>query len=626
MTKIPMQMRARTCLRSCVPALLVCLLLADAAHAQIRDTSKVRQTPAGWVLDFQQQPLRVVINALAEAGGLNVTTSNIPNRNVDLRMGQGLDKEGILDVLRGVVQANGLQIIESSSLIRIEGTPTTPPLTAAQMIAQQQAQNAPQLHTYRLKHASAVQLAPVLTSLFLGIRAGVTSTTFTLPNFQVTPQGLQISQPGRPPEIEAAMSQALQRERVAQALTERGAVGNRQGNAGNAGNAAVPPGRGGGGGGGVGGGGQALTPQQQRQQQQQQRQQQRQGVQNASLSSTAGDVRIVAEESSNSLLIRASAQDFALIQQIIGTVDLRPLQVLIEVTIAEVTRTDDLNVGLSGGATRAPAGKNLSKAEASLPGNVGARDFVLELTGGKGTIDFNVALNALATRGDLKVLSMPVIIAQNNREAVLNVGSRRPFVQVTQAGGIDPNSRVQTVQYIDVGTVLTITPTINPDGYVNLQVAQSANSASEEIQFDAPVINTREATTQVFVRDGQTTVIGGLADNSSSLTRSGIPILRDIPVLGWLFRGTQKNKSTSELFLFLTPHIVANDEDIDRLKDAIRNGSDLLKDVPVGGRIPPAGADTLAVPPIVRPPVTRPPVPPDTIPPQFAFRPSAFIR
>jgi len=80
-----------------------------------------------------------------------------------------------------------------------------------------------------------------------------------------------------------------------------------------------------------------------------------------------------------------------------------------------------------------------------------------------------------------------VIIAEKNRQAILNVGSSRPFVQVSQSTpGVGATGVVQTVQYIDVGTVLTITPTINPDGYVNLQVSQTANSATNEIQFDAP--------------------------------------------------------------------------------------------------------------------------------------------
>ena len=174
-------------------------------------------------------------------------------------------------------------------------------------------------------------------------------------------------------------------------------------------------------------------------------------------------------------------------------------------------------------------------------------------TGGNGTINYDVAIAALQERGDVRVLSLPVIIAQNNRQAVLNVGSSRPFVQVSQTVPNDPTGRVQTVQYIDVGTVLTITPTINPDGYVNLQVQQTDNSATNEVQFDAPVINKREATTQIFIRDGQTTVIGGLADNTNSSDVSGIPFLSRIPSIGPLIFG-RTTKSDDDERAVPVPH------------------------------------------------------------------------
>jgi general secretion pathway protein D len=319
----------------------------------------------------------------------------------------------------------------------------------------------------------------------------------------------------------------------------------------------------------------------------------------AGLSSASGDIRIIAEESTNSLLVRSTAEDWALIQQLVQGVDLRPLQVLIEVTIAEVRRTRDLDLGVSYRVTRTPDGKTVPDATATLPSNASARDFILQLSGNNGTIKYDVALNALATRGNVRVLSLPVIIAQNNKQATLNVGESRPFVQVSQSVPLDPTSRVETVQYLPVGTVLTITPTINPDGYVNLQVTQTANSATNQLQFNAPIISQREATTQVFVRDGQTTVIGGLADNSRDHTDEGIPFLSRIPLIGpVLFGHTTRSEVTSELFLFLTPHVISSDEDIDRVREGLKQGSELLHQVPVGPRINPMGTtDTLKAKP-----------------------------
>jgi general secretion pathway protein D len=293
--------------------------------------------------------------------------------------------------------------------------------------------------------------------------------------------------------------------------------------------------------------------------------------------SNASQIRIVAEESTNSLLVRATSDDWLLVQQLLSTVDLRPLQVLIEVSIAQVSRTNDLSLGISGIQTKQRTAA-IADTQAFVPTAASARDFVFQLTGGKGGVNYNVALNALQTRGDVKILSLPLIIGQNNKEAVLNVGQRVPFVQTSQTVPNDPTNRVNTVQYQDVGTTLTITPTVNPDGYVNLAVKQTNNSATNNVAFDAPIIDTREATTQIFIRDGQTTVIGGLTGNTSNNTTSGIPFLSRIPIIGGLlFGNTQKQNDVSEFYLFLTPHIVSSDEDIDRLREAVRNGSDILK-------------------------------------------------
>jgi general secretion pathway protein D len=133
------------------------------------------------------------------------------------------------------------------------------------------------------------------------------------------------------------------------------------------------------------------------------------------------------------------------------------------------------------------------------------------------------------------------------------------------------------VQYREVGTVLTILPTINEDGYVNLAVAQEVSSATAETQFGAPIISTREAETQLLARNGQTVVIGGLVDQQVSKSRQGIPFLKDLPIIGFLFGTTTETTGSSELFLFLTPYIVASDEDADRLLEHIETDRDLLE-------------------------------------------------
>ena len=554
-------------------AFVLCIVPSHRAACQGSRPARQDTAKAAVSLDFQDQELRVVLDAIAAAGDLNVSLTNIPSQRVSLHLGRPVTRDGMAELLKGVAESNGLKVTESPTLIQIAGPPPERRETPQQLLAQQfaQAQQAQQmrLYTYRLKHASAVQLAPVLTNLFSGF-VGTTgrATTTVVPNGRggfttITPTAS--APPGNITTIPTpfgggaggagAAGRAARAERAA-------AVADAAATAQLAGSAGIPI------------TGTAITNAFQQI--------------TGALSNQAGEIRIIAEESSNSLLVRASESDWALIQQIIQGVDLRPLQVLIEVTIAEVQRTRALEVGVSGTAKRVQTGKNPSVVSVTAPPEADPRDFILQLTGGHGTINYDVAIAALQERGDVRVLSLPVIIAQNNRQAVLNVGSSRPFVEVSQTVPNDPTGRVQTVQYIDVGTVLSITPTINPDGYVNLQVTQTDNSATNEVQFDAPVINKREATTQIFIRDGQTTVIGGLADNTHSSDVSGLPLISRIPIIGpLLFGRVTRNQDTNELFLFLTPHIISSDEDIDKLRDAVKEGSDLLKNTNVGPHIIP---------------------------------------
>lgn len=280
-----------------------------------------------------------------------------------------------------------------------------------------------------------------------------------------------------------------------------------------------------------------------------------------------GAVQIVPDETTNSLLVRALPGDWETLQEAIRAVDIRPLQVLIEVLIAEVRRTSDLEVSVSGKVSKTNPGETEPSKSAELKGNLTGDVLLKWMTGGK--IDVNVALSLLAARGDVRILSRPVLLAQNNLEAHIMIGSQRPFVQVFRSLPTESGVRDQIVQYRDVGTQLTIIPTVNPDGYVNLQLTQEVSSATNETQFDAPVISTREASTYLFVRDGQTTVIGGLIDRQREDNRSGIPVLIDIPILGALFGTTTHTTSQSELFLFLTPHIVQSDEDVDRMREGL---------------------------------------------------------
>ena len=309
-----------------------------------------------------------------------------------------------------------------------------------------------------------------------------------------------------------------------------------------------------------------------------------------------GDVQIVPDETTNSLLVRASAADWAVVQQAVQAIDLRPLQVLIEVLIAEVRRTRDFEVGTSGSATRDRDGKASTRARiGGDTTSAGIGELVLRWMNG-GRVDVDVTLRLLASRGQVRILSRPVLLAQNNQEARILIGSQQPFIQSSLSTPTDVVQR-DIVQYKDVGTSLVILPTVNPDGYVNLQLTQEVSSATNETRFGAPVISTREASTFLFVRDGQTTVVGGLIDRQREQVRTGVPVLVAIPLLGGLFGGTRDNSTVSELFLFLTPHIVRTDDDLDSLRGGVERRLELLeKELPRNPSVGPARAPALPAP------------------------------
>jgi general secretion pathway protein D len=281
-----------------------------------------------------------------------------------------------------------------------------------------------------------------------------------------------------------------------------------------------------------------------------------------------GDIVIVPDQGTNSLLIRASRPDYELIQAVVQQVDVRPLQVLIEVTIAELRRDRDWVFGVSTELTKTTVGHNGTTISGSIQG-AEPGDFVLRVMNIGGT-NLNALLSASAARGDAKILSRPVVLAANNEEAQISVGSQRPFIQVSRSLPTDTPTRDQVVQYKDVGTSLTVRPTISSNGFVTLELTQEVNAATTETAFDAPVISTRSLRTQLLVRDSQTVVLGGLSDTQRETTRSGVPFLSDIPILGALFGRQERRTTSTELFLFLTPRILRTDEDVDRQTDRRR--------------------------------------------------------
>lgn len=288
-----------------------------------------------------------------------------------------------------------------------------------------------------------------------------------------------------------------------------------------------------------------------------------------------GEVTIVPDARANNLLVRANRTDYGLIENVVRQLDTRPLQVMIEVLIAEVRRDKSLNLGVSfelGETTVSNGAGTTATGSTSGAGNAGLGDFAINVMK-IGGINLDATLRAVAGKNNVSILSRPVVLTANNQEAEIVVGSQRPFVQVSRSLPTDLAVRDQVVQYKDVGTKLTVRPSISVDGSVELEVKQEVSSATTETAFNAPVISTRSVQTQLLIKDGQTVVLGGLTDKQKDVTTRGVPFLSSIPFIGGLFGRVSRQTTETELFIFLTPRVIRSDEDAARLTAPIEQRS-----------------------------------------------------
>lgn len=293
----------------------------------------------------------------------------------------------------------------------------------------------------------------------------------------------------------------------------------------------------------------------------------------------SGDLAIVPDTRTNSLLIRANRNDFTLIQAAVEQVDVRPLQVLIEVMIVETQTNYSFNFGIDG-AVASQHIKNTQNTTISGATTSGIADGIggltLKLMGASG-IDVDATIVAAADRGDVHIVSRPTVLAANNEKAEVVVGTQRPFVQLARTLPTDAGEQDQVVQYKDVGTKLTVTPTISIDGSVQLGIVQEVSNATTETQFNAPVISNRSVSTELLVHDGQTIVLGGLRDRERDGDAGGIPLLSRLPLIGGLFGHTTRSTTETELYIFMTPHVIRNDDDASALTDPLRKRADQQK-------------------------------------------------
>ena len=274
----------------------------------------------------------------------------------------------------------------------------------------------------------------------------------------------------------------------------------------------------------------------------------------------ASTIKIIADRDNNALLIMANSAEYERIEEAVKKLDVVPRQVLVEVTIAEVTLDGALSYGLewffSGNNNLTGSLFNSNGARLSTPtGPVSPQlPFSAVWRGAGGNI--RAVLSALASTTKVNVLSSPHLMVTDNQVAKINVGSSVPVQGQSTLSGTNV---ITSVNYVDTGVVLSVRPRINSGGLVTLEISQEVSDVQVGVTttgLNSPTINKRSAQTTVAVQSGDTMVLGGLIKDDKNIGSSGLPFLSEIPVVGALFGAKTETKSRREMIITITPRVV----------------------------------------------------------------------
>ena len=267
-------------------------------------------------------------------------------------------------------------------------------------------------------------------------------------------------------------------------------------------------------------------------------------------------VKIVADEATNSLLIRSTARDYRQLLTTINQLDAVPLQVMINAVIAQITLSEATKFGVDWSRIAADSQVDPISTSAStgfVP-QLGGLLFTKSFIDGASQVD--ATLEAIAINNDVQLLARPSLTVANNQEGDIQIGSQVPVEQGQSLG----NAGVSTTNiiYRDTGIVLSITPQINNDGIVNLIIRQELSSVDGGATGvnNNPVFNNQEINTTVVVRNGENVVLGGLIQTETENLNTGVPGLNRVPLLGRLFSYQQETVERRELFIVLRPEII----------------------------------------------------------------------
>jgi general secretion pathway protein D len=267
----------------------------------------------------------------------------------------------------------------------------------------------------------------------------------------------------------------------------------------------------------------------------------------------------------NALIFYTTSDKYRKISQLLNKLDHLPGQVILDIAIAEVTLSDKVSSGIdwfydSRGQSDNPSG-----------GNILATDFIsdgaLSLTGFKG--DWRAALNFIEQKTKVRVLAKPFMIVMDGESASINAGDQVPTV--TQSSTSDTDKVTNSIQYVTTGIQVSVTPTINAKGLVNLSVSMSSSASklTEGFEVATPTITNRTITTSIYSADGQTVALGGLIREDLDGTGNQVPFFGSIPFIGYLFRSDSDTYLRSELIMLITTRIVKSVNDIDEFRNKI---------------------------------------------------------
>jgi general secretion pathway protein D len=279
--------------------------------------------------------------------------------------------------------------------------------------------------------------------------------------------------------------------------------------------------------------------------------------------------RIVADDKNNALVIFAKPRDYRMIEDTIKRLDVVPLQVLIEATIAEVTLTDNLQYGVEWyfktGASQFSFSNDPTGAVApTFPG------FNYFISGNNP----KVVLSALSQITHVNIVSSPQLLVLDHHIATLQVGDQVPVpIQQSQSTVVAGAPVINTIQFVDTGVILRVSPRVNTNGLITLDIGQQVSQATKTTTsaIDAPTIQQRRVDSTITVQDGETIALGGLIQDNRTSGKDGVPILSDIPIIGNLFGINTNNATRTELLILLSPRVVRDSSEARSVTEELRS-------------------------------------------------------